>query len=288
MSEENGFIDWQGGECPVDGGTLVEVKLSGSDGMPTRRARAFNWRHNNYSGNVIAYRVVDDIKPKVEIPEGFTPWAGGECPVDPDTDVDVIFDDGRRGSCGATHLRWTNAPGFSIIAYRVVETPKAQVKIPKGFTPWFGGACPVDPDTGVDVILADGTSGGSEAKDFDWSHVEGRSVNILAYRADKQMGTCKPGPANATAPDLLDAAACHLRDRADTYDKPEGERSMAKTVAIFNLHHGTTLTEAQGWHLLQILKDVRLFTRANYHADSAEDCIAYAALKAEAMAKGGV
>ena len=75
-----------------------------------------------------------------------------------------------------------------------------------------------------------------------------------------------------------------MRDRAATYDKPEGERSMGLTVTIFNLHHGTSLTEAQGWHLMQILKDVRLFARPGYHADSAEDCTAYSALKAEAMA----
>lgn len=102
---------------------------------------------------------------------------------------------------------------------------------------------------------------------------------------DLSPQTAPNGLSQQTAPVLLDAAAGHLRDRAATYDKPEGERSMAKTVAIFNLHHGTSLTEAQGWHLLQILKDVRLFTRGKYHADSAEDCIAYAALKAEAMAK---
>lgn len=91
--------------------------------------------------------------------------------------------------------------------------------------------------------------------------------------------------AGATAPDILDRAAGHLRQRAGTYDKPEGERSMAQTVAIFNLHHGTALTEAQGWHMMQILKDVRLFTRAGFHADSAEDCTAYSALKAEAKAR---
>jgi hypothetical protein len=102
---------------------------------------------------------------------------------------------------------------------------------------------------------------------------------------DLSPQTATIGLSQQTAPVLLDTAAGHLRDRAATYDKPEGERSMAKTVAIFNLHHGTSLTEAQGWHLLQILKDVRLFTRGKYHADSAEDCIAYAALKAEAMAK---
>jgi hypothetical protein len=90
-----------------------------------------------------------------------------------------------------------------------------------------------------------------------------------------------------SAPNLLTAAAKHMNDRAATYDKPEGERSMAQTVAVFEAHHGIKLTEAQGWHFMQILKDVRLFTRGSYHADSAEDCIAYAALKAEAKAKEG-
>lgn len=88
-----------------------------------------------------------------------------------------------------------------------------------------------------------------------------------------------------TAPDILSAAEKHMRDRAATYDKPEGERSMAQTVAVFNTFHGTSLTEAQGWHFMQILKDVRLFTRDGYHADSAEDGVAYAGLKAEAKAK---
>lgn len=35
---------------------------------------------------------------------------------------------------------------------------------------------------------------------------------------------------------------------------------------------------------MQILKDVRLFTREGYHADSGEDGVAYAALKCEARA----
>lgn len=89
------------------------------------------------------------------------------------------------------------------------------------------------------------------------------------------------------APDILEAAAGHLRDRAATYDKPEGERSMAQTVAIFNQFHGAGMTEAQGWHFMQILKDVRLFTRDGYHQDSGEDCVAYAALKCEAKAREG-
>lgn len=90
-----------------------------------------------------------------------------------------------------------------------------------------------------------------------------------------------------TAIDLLDFAAGHMRARAATYDRPGGERSMAQTVKVFNAFHGTALTEAQGWHFMQILKDVRLFTAPGYHADSAEDGISYAALKAEAKQSEG-
>lgn len=87
------------------------------------------------------------------------------------------------------------------------------------------------------------------------------------------------------ATDLLSKAASIMEERGKQYDKPEGERSMGQTVDIFNLFHGTKLTEAQGWHFMQILKDVRLFQRPGYHADSAEDGVAYSSLKAEAKAK---
>ncbi|WP_150661468.1 hypothetical protein [Pandoraea sputorum] len=76
--------------------------------------------------------------------------------------------------------------------------------------------------------------------------------------------------------------------RAAQYDKPEGERSMGKAVEAFNAITGRNLSEPEGWLLLQVLKDVRLFQRPGYHADSAEDCIAYAALKGEAKAREAV
>ncbi|MCK9550272.1 DUF6378 domain-containing protein [Aquamicrobium sp.] len=93
--------------------------------------------------------------------------------------------------------------------------------------------------------------------------------------------------ATPTAPDLLQAAARHMSDRAATYDAPQGERSMARTVTAFNALTGQHISEAEGWLLLQLLKDARQWQRPDYHADSAEDCIAYAALKAEALARGG-
>ncbi len=91
-----------------------------------------------------------------------------------------------------------------------------------------------------------------------------------------------------SAPGLLNAANSHMEARAAQYDKPEGERSMGKAVDAFNAITGRDLTEPEGWLLLQVLKDVRLFQRPGYHADSAEDCIAYAALKGEAKAREAV
>lgn len=84
------------------------------------------------------------------------------------------------------------------------------------------------------------------------------------------------------ASEFLTDAASLLEERGKQYDKPEGERSMGKTVAMFNACTGRDLTEAEGWLLLQCLKDVRLFQRPGFHLDSAVDGIAYAALMAEA------
>jgi len=86
-----------------------------------------------------------------------------------------------------------------------------------------------------------------------------------------------------TAPQLLDTALKHMTDRAATYDSPNGERSMLKAVIAFNAITGYELMESEGWLLLQLLKDARQWQTKAYHADSAEDCIAYAALKAEAL-----
>ena len=126
----------------------------------------------------------------------------------------------------------------------------------------------------------------SKAWDVDLATLETRLLAALCVQGDgrkfdaEQVEVTPPA-----APDLLEAAAKHMRDRAATYDKPEGERSMAQTVATFNTFHGTALTEAQGWHFMQILKDVRLFANGGFHQDSAEDSTAYAALKGEAKAR---
>ena len=93
------------------------------------------------------------------------------------------------------------------------------------------------------------------------------------------------GPA-VKAPELLGKAAALMHERGKTYDEPEGERSMGKTVAAFNAITGRDLTESEGWLLMCVLKSVRAATRKEPHRDSLEDLIAYAALMAEARLAG--
>ena len=85
---------------------------------------------------------------------------------------------------------------------------------------------------------------------------------------------------------MLQNAANTMAARAAQYDKPEGERSMGAAVAAFNIVTGQNLRESHGWLLLQILKDVRDNQTVGAHEDSLLDCVAYAALKAEARLAG--
>jgi hypothetical protein len=83
------------------------------------------------------------------------------------------------------------------------------------------------------------------------------------------------------AHEILNAAVGHMSDRAATYDKPEGERSMSATVGAFLAVSGVSLTEEQGWLFMALLKAVRSQQGA-YRADSYEDGAAYFALAGEA------
>ena len=103
---------------------------------------------------------------------------------------------------------------------------------------------------------------------------------------DKYAEIEKVRQSHRTASEIADSALKHIRERAETYDQPTGERSAAKTAKAFNAITGKDITESEVWLLLQLLKDVRQWSREDYHQDSAEDCIAYAALKAESLEGG--
>lgn len=92
-----------------------------------------------------------------------------------------------------------------------------------------------------------------------------------------------------TASGFLSRADRIMSERGKTYDQPEGERSMGKTVQAFNAITGHALTEADGWAFMTILKQVRLFTNtAQVSIDSCDDLIAYSALLGECAATRGL
>lgn len=86
-----------------------------------------------------------------------------------------------------------------------------------------------------------------------------------------------------SAVNILEKAADHLKNRADTYDSPGGERSIGATVQAFNAITGDGLmnSEERGWLFMAILKMVRS-QQGNYKADNYEDLAAYSALMGEA------
>jgi len=87
------------------------------------------------------------------------------------------------------------------------------------------------------------------------------------------------------ADEYLEKARDLMIERGKDYDQPQGERSMSKATAAFNIITGKDISEPEGWLFMQILKDVRQWQKEGFHQDSAEDCIAYAALKAESLSE---
>ena len=80
--------------------------------------------------------------------------------------------------------------------------------------------------------------------------------------------------------EVLQRGIDHMKDREKTYDAKGGERSMGKTVAMFNTLYGHSMTEEQGWAFMCLLKLVRT-SQGNYRSDNYEDLAAYAGLMGE-------
>lgn len=89
-------------------------------------------------------------------------------------------------------------------------------------------------------------------------------------------------PTNAI--EFLQTSVDEMNDRASQRDNAQGERSMAKTVDMFNLLYGKDLSEEQGWAFMVLLKMVR-GSQGNYRADDYVDAAAYCGLQGEAAYK---
>lgn len=97
---------------------------------------------------------------------------------------------------------------------------------------------------------------------------------------DEDLRGINPEPARRPAVSFLENGVKILGERAKLRDQPGGERSMAKTVAIFNAWTGNNLSISDGWRFLVALKQAREFS-GQFHADDYEDGANYFALLGE-------
>lgn len=88
------------------------------------------------------------------------------------------------------------------------------------------------------------------------------------------------------ANEFLESGLAHMQDRAATYDKSAGERSMEATVKAFRAvtGNGYITCEEQGWLFMVLLKLVRS-QQGDFRADNYEDAAAYCGLQGEAAYK---
>ena len=92
--------------------------------------------------------------------------------------------------------------------------------------------------------------------------------------------TKKEEPKTFAAHSFLEKAGAAMKQRAEQRDKPQGERSMAGIVKTFNSLTGHSLTEAEGWEFMVILKMVR-GRQGNFNDDDYVDGAAYFGLLGE-------
>lgn len=87
---------------------------------------------------------------------------------------------------------------------------------------------------------------------------------------------------SVSAQEILNKAAACVSARAATRDDGE-ERSMNKTVHMFNVLYNLGLTEEQGWMFMVLLKAVRS-AQGEYHEDDYVDGGGYFGLAGETAA----
>ncbi len=52
------WIKWDGGECPVDGGSAVQIKMRDGETLSSPEAGYLSWGHEGMYHDIIAYRAV--------------------------------------------------------------------------------------------------------------------------------------------------------------------------------------------------------------------------------------
>lgn len=56
-ADADGWIEWHGGECPVDGGKWINIRHRDGCEKEVGKAGLFRWDHRQWVGDIIAYRL---------------------------------------------------------------------------------------------------------------------------------------------------------------------------------------------------------------------------------------
>lgn len=126
---------------------------------------------------------------------------------------------------------------------------------------------------------------------YEASTTAGALKNMGSPQANRDAANAMAGALSPVrldsvqAAEFLKSAMSEMQDRQTTYDKPEGERSMPTTVAMFNTLTGLGMSETQGWTFMAILKLVRAEYNG-YRKDDYVDGASYVALAGESASKG--
>ena len=176
--DEDGWIKWVSGECPVDPDELVEVRLRDGYRSPVCAGKNFKWQAVNSQYDIVAYRVVGWIK-----------YEGNGCPVDHNTIVKVKRRHGGESfNLQANSFDWCQkGEGEDIVAYQIVKARelKQPVKQENGWIEYDGkGECPVPGSKFVQVTYHNGSKShpdGSRADSRSWN-CGNYNYEIVAYR----------------------------------------------------------------------------------------------------------
>lgn len=121
------WIEWRGGNQPVNDEARVIVKLKYAGEQLEGDAGEWEWTYEEASDPIIAYRLMKAAQPTTDIyrqieNDGWIEWGGGECPVNPMAIVEVKFTLTPQGEGIANWWDWHHGEGKNnIIAYRVIE-----------------------------------------------------------------------------------------------------------------------------------------------------------------------
>jgi hypothetical protein len=56
VAEQNGWLEWNGGDCPLDADAVLDIKMRDGETELNQRAGWYYWVHNNDDGDIVSYR----------------------------------------------------------------------------------------------------------------------------------------------------------------------------------------------------------------------------------------